>query len=121
MIKTYGSRKLSRRSAARKILLRQLATHLIHHERITTTSARAKELKTYVERLISSIGSIADPVRKARETSRWLAPNGFKVEKKLVDVVLPRYKGRQGGHLRILKLVPRPSDQTRLARVELVV
>ncbi|MBI2070870.1 MAG: 50S ribosomal protein L17 [Elusimicrobia bacterium] len=118
MIKTYARRKLGVRPAHRRMMLRQLATHLVQHERITTTTPRAKELKAYVERMISTLKNLDNPALLARATSRWLAPNGLKAEKKFRDTVLPRYKARNGGYLRVLALPPRFCDQAKLSRIE---
>ncbi|MEK7287378.1 MAG: 50S ribosomal protein L17 [Elusimicrobiota bacterium] len=120
MIKTHARRKLGVRQAHRRSMLRSLATHLLHHEKITTTTARAKELKAYTDRLVSRLKSIEDPLRRTREVSRWLAPNGFEVDKKLLQIILPRYQARQGGVVRVIGLPPRLSDQAALSRVELV-
>lgn len=120
MIKTYRGRKLGLRPAHRRMMLRQLATNLIHHEKITTTEARAKELKTYVDRMISRLKSLESPVRRERELRNWLAPNGLGAEKKFSTIVLPRYTTRQGGYARLIHLPPRKSDTAKLARIELL-
>lgn len=120
MIKTHSRRKLGVRQAHRRSLLRSLATHLLHHEKMTTTTARAKEVKVYTERLISRLKAVDNPVLKAREASRWLAVNGYGVNKKLIETLLPRYQSRNGGYVRVMTLPPRLSDQARLSRVELV-
>ncbi|MBI4668460.1 MAG: 50S ribosomal protein L17 [Elusimicrobia bacterium] len=120
MIKTYARRKLGVRPAHRKMMMRQLAVSLIHHEKITTTGARAKELKVYAERMISRLTRLKDPLRQARQAARWLAPNGLDVSKKLRETIVPRYRGKTGGYLRITALPPRRSDRACLSRVELV-
>lgn len=120
MIKTYSRRKLGVRSAHRRALLRGLATSLIHYEKITTTEAKAKELKSYVDRMISRLKKLELSFQRNREINRWLLVNGLAVEKKLSAVVLPRYSVRQGGYVRIVHLPSRRSDRASLARVELV-
>ncbi|MBI4369320.1 MAG: 50S ribosomal protein L17 [Elusimicrobia bacterium] len=120
MIKTHHRRKLGVLPARRRMLLRQLATSLFHVEKLTTTTARAKELKSYAERMISKLQRIQDPVRQVRETARLLAPNGFKVGVKFRETLLPRYQDRHGGYVRVLALPPRKSDGARLSRIELV-
>ena len=120
MIKTYGARKLGVRPAHRRMLLRQLATGLVHHEKISTTEAKAKELKVYADRMISRLKKLDNLVMRWREVGRWLAPNGLDAEKKLLTTIVPRYAQRNGGCVRVIALPPRKSDTARLARVELV-
>jgi len=108
--------KLSRNTAARKSLLANLAMQLIIFEGITTTEAKAKELRKYVEPMITKAkrGSLADrrnllgvlPVKKAVS--------------KLFDVIGPKYKERNGGYTRIIKLEPRVGDGAKMAKIELV-
>ena len=108
--------KLSRKSAVRKSLLANLAMQLFLYEGITTTEAKAKELRKYAEPMITKAkrGNLADrrkligtlPVKKAVS--------------KLFDVIGPRYKDRNGGYTRIIKLVPRAGDNAKMAKIELV-
>lgn len=108
--------KLSRNTAARKSLLANLAMQLIIFEGITTTEAKAKELRKYVEPMITKAkrGNLADrrkligtlPVKKAVS--------------KLFDIVGPKYKERNGGYTRIIKLEPRVGDGAKMAKIELV-
>ena len=118
MIKTFARRKLGVRPAHRKMMLRSLATHLIHYEKITTTEARGKELKAYADKMIHRLKNLT-PLRREREALRWLAPNGLAVESKLTKTILSRYQDRSGGCVRLFHLEPRSSDRARLARVEL--
>ena len=89
-----GGRKLGRTSSHRSALLRNMAAALIKHEQITTTLAKAKELRPYAEKLIT------------------LA--------KMFDVIAPRYAARNGGYTRIVKAGIRASDAAPIAIIELV-
>lgn len=119
MIKTYGGRKLGARPAHRKMMLRNLAVQMVHYERLTTTQARAKELKVYFDRSVSALQKINNPLIKRRKVEALLAPNGYQANKKLLDTLLPRFGARRGGFIRVVLLPPRSCDQARLARVEL--
>lgn len=120
MIKTYKARKLGVRPAHRRMMLRQLAVSLIHYEKIATTAAKAKELKVYIDRMISRIAKISNPVIRAREASVWMAPNGWGAEKKLVTIITSRYQNKEGGYSRVVMLGQRPADRASLARIELL-
>jgi len=120
MIKTHARRKLGVLPAHRRMMLRQLATALLHHERLTTTEAKARELVSYAGRMLGRLGRLSAPREHMRQAKRWLAPNGLGVEKKLIETLLPRLAGRKGGAIRMTRLPPRSSDQAKLARVDLV-
>ena len=109
-------RQLSRTSTHRAATLRNLATSLFLHERIETTTAKAKELRPYAERLITL-------ARKGDVHSRRLA--GRKIQDrdvlgKLFDEIAPRYAERPGGYTRILKLGNRKGDAAEMSLIELV-
>jgi large subunit ribosomal protein L17 len=109
-------RQLSRTSTHRTATLRNLATSLFRHERIETTTAKAKELRPYAERLITL-------ARKGDIHSRRLA--GRKIQDrevlgKLFDDIAPRYAERPGGYTRILKLGNRKGDAAEMSLIELV-
>jgi large subunit ribosomal protein L17 len=111
-----GQRKLGRTSAHRIALLRNLAAALIKHEQITTTLPKAKELRPYVEKLITLAkhGGLSNRrlvhARLLEETQ----------EKKLFDVLAGRYADREGGYTRIIKAGYRASDAAPIAVIELV-
>ncbi len=86
------------------------------HEAIKTTEPRAKELRRFVERLItlSKRGDV-----HARRIALQRLPNKLMVEK-LFDVYGPRYQGRPGGYTRIVKLAPRHGDAAPMARIEFI-
>ena len=109
--------KLSRNSAHRKALLRNLCKEVIDHERIKTTEAKAKAVKPEVEKLIT-LGKRGD-LHARRQALSALGQDKFVVYK-LVEEVAPRYAGRSGGYTRILKLGPRRSDSTEMVFLELV-
>jgi large subunit ribosomal protein L17 len=109
--------KLSRDSAHRKALLMNLSKELIDHERIETTTAKAKAVKPEVERLIT-LAKRGD-LHARRQALSALGQDKFAVYK-LFEEIAPRYAERPGGYTRILKLGPRPSDATEMALLELV-
>lgn len=115
MNKRHKGRKLSRTKDQRRALLRGLAEALILRERITTTEARAKELRPFIERMVTK-------VRGGALLTRRLAARNFTkhATKKLVDEIAPRYKERPGGYTRIIKRQPRKGDGVRRAVIEFV-
>ena len=109
-------RSLSRSPSHRKALLRNMATSLFRHERITTTTARAKELRPYAERLIT-LAKRGD-LHARRLVARRITDRD--VLGKLFDDIGPRYAERAGGYTRILKLGNRRGDAADMALIELV-
>ena len=100
----------------RQALLRSMTVSLLLHEGINTTEPRAKELRRFVERLvtISKRGDVT-----ARRLALQKLPDKRLVEK-LFDVYGPRYRSRPGGYTRIVKLGPRKGDAAPMARIEFV-
>jgi len=115
MRKLNKGRALSRKKGPRVALLRTLATSLFLHEKIKTTEAKAKELRPLAEKMITK--AKAGQIANRRVLARDLNP---KIVKKLVEEIAPRYKDRNGGYTRIIKLGPRNSDSARMAIIELV-
>ncbi len=109
--------KLSRDSAHRRALLRNLCREVIQHERIKTSQAKAKAVKPKVERLIT-LGKRGD-LHARRQALSELGQDKFLVHK-LFEEVAPRYADRPGGYTRIVKLGPRRSDSTEMVFLELV-
>ena len=109
--------KLSRDSAHRRALLRNLSRDLIEHERIKTSQAKAKAVKPEVEKLIT-LAKRGD-LHARRQCMSELGQDRFLVHK-LFDEVAPRYAERPGGYTRIVKLGPRRSDSTEMVFLELV-
>ncbi len=110
------NRKFGRESNQRLALKRSLAEGLIKHGRIETTEARAKELRPYVEKLITRARE--NTLANRRELISQLGTPA-RVQKLIKDVA-PRYAGRAGGYTRIIKLPARRSDASPRALIELV-
>ena len=109
-------RKLGRTTEHRMALLRNLAASLISHERIRTTEAKAKELRPFVEKLVT-LGK-RDSLH-ARRRALAVLPQKDSV-KKLFGEISPRFSARPGGYTRILKLGPRQGDGALMAFIEFV-
>jgi large subunit ribosomal protein L17 len=109
-------RKFNRRSDHRRAMLANLAASLIKHEQIVTTLPKAKDLRPVVEKLVT-LGKRGDlhARRQAIAQMRDVA-----MVKKLFDVIGPRYKGRNGGYLRVLKAGFRYGDSAPVAVIEFV-
>jgi len=109
-------RQLSRNSAHRHALMRNMATSLLRHETIRTTLPKAKELRRVVEPLITLARSDSQASRRrAFDQLR----DGAVVEKLFVELG-PRYQTRPGGYTRILRMLPRPGDSAPMALMQLV-
>lgn len=130
-----GYRKLGRTSSQRKAMLRDLTTDLIINERIVTTEARAKEIRSTTEKMITlgKRGNLHARRQAAAFVRNEIAnvsiqedgDNGEKIVsqtalQKLFDDIAPRYEGRQGGYTRILKTEPRRGDAAPMVIIELV-
>ncbi len=103
-------------SEKRKHLLRNLAISLIEHERITTTDAKAKELVKYISKLITK--AKVDNL-SSRRSSLAKIDNKIAV-RKLYDTIAPRFKERNGGYTRLIKLGYRKGDAAPISIVEFV-
>ena len=110
-------RKLGRTSEHRLSLLRNMAASLITHERIRTTVAKAKELRPFVEKLVT-LGK-RDSLHARRQALSILPSNKAAVHR-LFGEVSPRFAERPGGYTRILKLGPRQGDGAPMALIEFV-
>ena len=111
-----GGRKLQRTSSHRAALFRNMAAALIKHEQITTTTAKAKELRPYVEKLVT-LG------KKGGLSNRRLAQSRLMDDAqlaKLFDVIAPRYSARNGGYTRVIKAGIRANDAAPIAIIEFV-
>ena len=109
-------RKLNRTSSHRKALLMNLSNALIKHEQITTTLPKAKELKPFVEKIIT-LGKKGD-LQSKRKAIAILQDE--KMTKKIFDTFADRYKDRNGGYTRIIKLRNRYGDNAPIAVIELI-
>ena len=116
------ARKLGRTTDARLALLRNLASDLIVHERVETTEAKAKELRSSVEKLIT-LAKRGD-LHARRQAASFLYvkkdEEGELVLRKLFGEIAERYENKQGGYTRVLKLGPRRGDGANMAVIELV-
>ena len=111
-----SGRKLNRNSSHRKALFRNMTVSLVEQELITTTLAKAKELRRVAEPLITIARN--DTVAKRRLAFARLRDRSAVT--KLFNELGPRYRNRPGGYLRILKCDPRPGDKAPMAIVELM-
>lgn len=109
-------RKLGRTSEHRLSLLRNLAASLIQHERVRTTEAKAKELRPFVEKLVT-LGK-RDSLHARRQALSILPHKD--VVRRLFGEISPRFSERPGGYTRILKLGPRRGDGAPMAFIEFV-
>ena len=112
----HKGRTLSRTASHKKATMRNMATSLFRHERIETTTAKAKELRPFAERLIT-LGKRGD-LHARRLAGRLIADR--EVLGKLFDDIGPRFTERPGGYTRILKLGNRRGDAAEMALIELV-
>ena len=111
-----GKRKLQRTSAHRIAMLRNMAASLIKHEQIKTTLPKARELRPYVEKLITL-------AKRGGLSNRRLAMARLMDDAQLVklfDTLAPRYADRAGGYTRVLKAGFRASDAAPMAIIELI-
>ena len=111
-----GGRKLQRTSAHRTAMFRNMSASLIKHEQITTTVAKAKELRPYIEKLVTL-------AKRGGLANRRLAMSRLMDDAQLVklfDVLAERYKDRAGGYTRVIKAGIRASDAAPIAIIELV-
>lgn len=110
-------RKFGRDKTQKKALLNSLALNLIIREKIKTTLPKAKELRPFVEKLVTH--AKVDSLTARRYIIAKLSNRSSEV-KKLFEVLAPRYKDTKGGYTRVLKLGARKSDGAPLAIIEFV-
>ena len=111
-----GHRKLQRTTSHRMAMLRNMAASLIKHEQITTTTSKARELRPYVEKLITL-------AKRGGLSNRRLAHGRLLDDTqltKLFDELATRYANREGGYTRVIKAGFRASDAAPIAVIELV-
>ncbi|MCA0977334.1 50S ribosomal protein L17 [Qipengyuania flava] len=111
-----SGRKLQRKTGHRKALFRNMSAALIKHEQILTTQAKAKELRPYIEKLITL-------AKRGGLSNRRLAMSKLQDEtqlKKLFEVLAERYSDRDGGYTRVIKAGYRGSDAAAMAVIEFV-
>ena len=115
------NKNLSRTASHRKALLMNLGCQLITYKRITTTLAKAKALRVYIEPLITKTKNTASKeviMHNHRIVFSYLNDNA--AVKELFTVVAPKVAGRPGGYTRIIKLGARTGDNAEIAMIELV-
>jgi len=115
MRKLSKGRKFGRKSDQRKAFMKALISALVLNGKIKTTLARAKEIAPATEKIITRAkkGDMAS----TRLLNRFLSPA---LTEKLIKEIAPKYKERNGGYTRIIKMGPRNEDSARIAIIELV-
>jgi len=108
-------RKFGRRRNARKAFLISLSKNLIKNEKITTTETRAKEVRPFVEKIVTKAKN--DTLHSRRLV---VSKIGKVLTKKLFEVMGPRYKSRNGGYTRITKIPSKRADAAKTAIIEFV-
>ena len=108
-------RKFAKSRGQHKMLFHNLTSSLVLKEKITTTEAKAKELRSFAEKIITRAKQ--DSITNRRFLSRGLTS---KIIKKLFQELGPRYKNRSGGYTKITKTISRKSDGARMAVIELI-
>jgi large subunit ribosomal protein L17 len=107
-------RKLNRTSAHRKALFKNMFLSLMRHGRITTTDAKAKELRRFADRMVT-LGKKGDLAAKRRAFSYI---QSHQVVHRLFEEIAPRYKDRNGGYTRVVKFGYRRGDAAQLSIIE---
>ena len=110
------NKKLNKTSSHRKAMFMNMSNALIKHEQITTTLAKAKELRRFVEKIVT-LGKKGDLMSRRKAVSIL---QDQKMSKKVFDVLAERYKARAGGYTRIVKLGNRFGDNAPTAVIEFV-
>ena len=108
--------KLGRPPAHRDAMLRNLTTDLLRHERVTTTLAKAKAVRSMAERMVT-LGK-RDTLHARRRAARVIRDG--EVVRKVFNELAPRYAERPGGYTRIMKLARRAGDRAEMAIIEMV-
>lgn len=111
------TRKFGRDKTQKRALMNSLALNLIVREKIKTTEPKAKELRPFIEKLVTR--AKGDNMATRRLITAKLSSRGFEV-KKLFEVIAPKYAEKKGGYTRVLKLGARKSDGAKMAIIEFV-
>ncbi len=115
-MKTFAGRKLGRPTGHRIALLRNMSAQLLHHEKIETSVPKAREVARFTEKLITAAkGETLSARRRVAQDLHIKA-----VQQKLFDVLVPRYKTRQGGYTQLIRKGPRLSDGTEMGILKLI-
>ncbi len=111
-----AGRRLGRKTSHREAMFRNMVTSLLAHEKITTTDAKAKEIRCVAEKMIT-LGKRGD-LHAQRQAASYIREKS--VVTKLFSAIAPRYKDRPGGYTRIVKLGIRQGDTAPISLIELV-
>ena len=111
-----SGRRLGRKTSHREAMFRNLVTSFLSHEKITTTDAKAKEIRSVAEKMIT-LGKRGD-LHALRQAASYIREKS--VVTKLFSTIAPRYKDRPGGYTRIVKLGVRQGDAAPVSIIELV-
>ena len=115
MSRVKNKRRFGRNKSQKKALMQSLSRNLIHNGRIKTTEAKAKELRTFVEPLITTAKK--DSVQSRRKLDKHFDK---KTTSKMISEIGPQYQDRPGGYTRIIKIGQRDSDGAKEVFIELV-
>jgi len=111
-----GTRKLGRPTAHRMLMLRNLVTQLLENGKIVTTEAKAKEVRSLADKMIT-LGK-ANTLTSKRQALGFILKRDIVI--KLFDEIAPKYEDRNGGYTRVMKMGPRRGDGAPMAIIELV-
>jgi len=113
-----GKKKLNRKPAHRRSLIRNQAIHLINNDCLQTTKARVKVVQQFVEKLVTIArkGGDFNTIRRVKQ----LIPYDYKAVTKMIKEIAPKYVDRPGGYTRVIPLGKRASDTATIARLEWV-
>ena len=111
-----SGRRLGRTTSHREAMFRNLVTSFLNHEKITTTDAKAKEIRSVAEKMIT-LGKRGD-LHSLRLAASYIREKS--IVTKLFSTIAPRYKDRAGGYTRIIKLGNRQGDAAPVSIIELV-
>ncbi len=118
MRKRAKGKKFNRKRDQRKAFFKALLRGLVLHNKIKTTESRAKEIQPLIEKFITAANKKdGDDITKRRMLARSFSPD---LVKKIMAEIAPKYKERQGGYTRIIKLGQRTSDGAKMAIIELI-
>ncbi|MFA5165899.1 MAG: 50S ribosomal protein L17 [Candidatus Paceibacterota bacterium] len=115
MFKKNKGRKFHRKTDQRRIFFRSLVEALVKYGKITTTEARAKEIRGKIERLITRAKK--QDLAALRYINSYV---GEEASKKIIKEIAPKYTDRKGGYTRVTKLGQRKGDSARMAVIELI-
>lgn len=111
-------KKLGKGRSHRKALVRNLAMNLIIHEKIKTTEAKAKVVTPFVDKLIGTAKRNKEKLNAIRELNRLI--NHENCSKKIMEVLVEKYKDKNSGYTRVTKAGARPGDNAPMVVIELI-